>query len=153
PAPRHDQLACSLGPFRMNERRVALKERGDLEGVPAGLQDGVRLDYSPALGVKDGALPREFGDGFQLPVLHLEDQESQVRMEHDEVGVPLAGTDWHVVPTQVVRIELVLEPLGEPALSRGHPWQARIPARYELPHLTPSLSSSPHRKIPKKWVM
>jgi hypothetical protein len=51
-------------------------------------------------------------DGAQAEVFDLQDQDAPARVQHDEVGVQLLRADGHVVPEQVVVVELLLQPFS-----------------------------------------
>jgi hypothetical protein len=51
-------------------------------------------------------------DRFQPPVLDFQDQQAAPRVQDHEVRVGVPRADGHVVPDQVVVVELLLQPFG-----------------------------------------
>ena len=74
----------------------------------------------PAVAVQDfPVLAGDVANGVQMPVLGLQHQQTPSGVQHHEVRVCLFGAYGHVVPQQVVGIELLLQPLGQASLARG----------------------------------
>jgi hypothetical protein len=59
-------------------------------------------------------------DGVQVPVFGLQYQQPAPGVQHHKVRVGLLGANGHVVPQQVVVIQLLLQPLGQTPLAGGH---------------------------------
>ena len=126
----------------MTQRRVALQHHADLERIGAGLQQRVVLLDQAAIGHQGELGAVGVADGVGLPVLHLQHQQAATGMEDDEIGVALFQADRHVVPDQVVVLELLLQPLGNAFLAAGHARQAAAASRNECCHWRPWLTLS-----------
>jgi hypothetical protein len=61
---------------------------------------------------------------LQPPVLDFQDQQAAPRMQDDEVRVGVPRADGHVVPDEVVVVELLLEAFGQAPLALCHPRHA-----------------------------
>jgi len=58
---------------------------------------------------------------IQLPVLHLDDQQSPAGMKQEEIRMHALRSDRDVVPTEPVVLEVRLQPLREAPLPARHP--------------------------------
>jgi hypothetical protein len=118
-APREAQRALGAA-FGRHELRITRQRIDHLVRVVAGLLD--RVDDGLRLAARHDlpGLLVGLGDGLEAPVLHLQDQQPAARVQHDEIGMRLSGADRHVVPDEVVVVELLFQPLGQPALALRH---------------------------------
>ena len=141
PAPRHDQLAGVARALRVAQRGVALQHHADLQRICARLQQRVVLLYQAALGDQGELGAVGVADGVGLPVLHFQHQQAAARVEHHEVRMALLEPDRHVVPEQVVVLQLLFQPFGDTLLAAGHARQAAVAGWDECCHRRPWLTS------------
>src|SRR5262249_39060908 len=57
------------------------------------------------------------GDGVERPVLHLEDDQAESGVEHDEVRAALAGPEGGVAPDEGLVGEVAVDGRGDAALA------------------------------------
>ena len=142
-APRHQQLAGAFVARRVAQRRVLLQQADDLHRVVARLAQRVGFGHPAPFGIDDGAVAVDLRQGVRLPVLDLQHQEPAGRVQHHEVRMPVARPDGHVVPAQVLVIELVVQTRREAAFPAGHARQAGAAARNQRGHWIPPILGAP----------
>ena len=59
-------------------------------------------------------------NGLGAPVFHFQNQQPAPGMHHHKIRVQVPGADRHVVPKQIVVVELLLKPFSQPAFAAGH---------------------------------
>ena len=72
--------------------------------------------------------------GGQAEVLDLQNQDTPARVHDNEVRVLVLRADGHVIPKQVIGIELLLKAFGKAALAAGHARNATAQRWYECCH-------------------
>ena len=92
----------------------------DLVGVMTRLLDRVRDVLWNAVGEDLPGLLVGGADRLQAPVLDFQDQQAAARVQHHEVWMGVLRANRHVVPDQVVVVELLLQTLGGSALPLRH---------------------------------
>ena len=133
PRKHHFALAAAIG---VHQALVGAQGIEHGVGVVAGLGEGGLDGFGlVAGGVQNGPVFLVcLHDGAQAEVFDLQNQQPPAGVQHDEVGVQLLRADGHVVPKQVVVVELVFQPLGQALFSRCHAPQARTQCRYQCRH-------------------
>ena len=61
--------------------------------------------------------------------------DAAARVRHAKVGVGVTWPHWHVVPEQVVILQLLRQPLGQTALARSHTRCAGADCRAQCCHV------------------
>ena len=133
PGKHHFALAAAIG---VHQALVCTQRAKHGMGVVAGLGEGGLDVFGLAAGVIQNG-PVVFAglhDGAQAEVFDFQNQQPPAGVQHDEIGVQLLGTYGHVVPEQVVLIELLLQPLRQTSLTTGHTRNARAYRRYQCRH-------------------
>jgi hypothetical protein len=120
--------------FSLHQLRVALQRIDDLDGAVAGLLQ--RIHHRLDMPVRDDfkVFPRGLANGVQSPIFRLQNQRPSLRMDHHKVRVGLLRPHGHVVPQQVVVLQLLLQPLGQTALARSHARHAGAECRDQCRH-------------------
>lgn len=88
--------------------------------VVPGLHDRIGHTLRNALGQDLPGLLARRADRLQPPVFDFENQQPAPRMQNDEIRMSVFRADGHVVPDQVVIVELLLQALGRSALALRH---------------------------------
>ena len=114
-APREGELAV-----RVCEPVVFGQCIHDLMGVVPSLLDGVRNVLGNPLSQDFPGLLVGRANRFQAPVLDLKDEQPAPWMQNNKIGMGVLWPDGHVVPGQIVVVELLLQPLGGASLPLRH---------------------------------
>ncbi|MCY1535241.1 hypothetical protein D9M68_706360 [compost metagenome] len=146
-APRKGQLAL-VSAFGLHQLRVALQRIHHLVRVLPGLLQRVGNGLGAELAVDVPGLFVGLDQGGEPEVLHLQDQDAPARVHDDKVRVLVLGADGHVVPEQVVGIELVFQPFGGAAFAGRHARYAAAEGGYQCGHGVVSICF-PGRMMPQ----
>jgi hypothetical protein len=110
--------------------------------VVPGLLQRIRNVLGNALRQDLPGLLARRADGLEPPILHFEDEQPAPGMQHDEIGMRVRRTDRHVIPDQVVVVELLLESLGGSSLPLSHARDAGAQSRYDGRHFVSRIPES-----------
>lgn len=133
-APGKAELAGMRVALLTDEGRIPLQQLDHSVGIDAGLLEGIGGALEARGRDEHGAELVDALQVLQLPVLDLQHQDAAARVQDQEVGMRAAGADGHVVPEQVVVLELGLQALGQAAFARGHPGFAAVEGRNQGSH-------------------
>jgi hypothetical protein len=108
-----------------------LQQVADFVGVLPGLFERVGNPLEACIGEDTEALPIDFPNGIELPVLDFQHQQAAARVEDNEVGMHVARPERYVVPKQPVVFELLFEAVCEASLTACHVRHAGADRRYQ----------------------
>ena len=117
--PRKGQLAL-VWAFGGRQLRVTLQRIDYLVCVLPGLLQWIWNGLGAEVAMDDPGLFVGLDEGGEPEVLDLQDQDASARVHDDEIRVQVLGPYSHVVPQQVVVVELLFQPLGCAALAGCH---------------------------------
>ena len=121
-------LPLALG---VDELGVALERIDDVMRMLAGLFRRIADCLGNTFGQDFPRPLAGLANRVQMPILDFEDQQSAAWVKHDEVGVRALGADGHVIPEQIVVIELLLKPFGKTLFATRHARHATAQSRNE----------------------
>jgi len=118
----HDQLGIFLQPI------------DQLIGTLTNLLQGI-ADRLEAMGGKNGRRHLiHFLDGIQLPVLHLQQQQTTQRMQDNEIRVALSLAYRQLVPAEIIILQVGFQTPGKTLFARLHAAQTAIECRNQAGH-------------------
>ena len=118
----------------LHKLHIALQCFVNLRRVLSGLLQGVDNCFGAAVAQDFPVLFVGLQDGAEPPVFDLQHLDAPARVHDAKVWVGVTRTHRHVIPKQVVVIELLLKPLGQAAFAVGHTRYARAHRRNKSRH-------------------
>ena len=118
----------------MHQLRVALQCFDHLVGVLPRLLQWAGNGLGARIAVDFPGLLVGADEGGEAKVFDFQNQDAPARVHDHKVWVLVFGADGHVVPQQVIGIELELQPLAHASLPARHTRNATPQCWYQCCH-------------------
>ena len=103
--------------FRPNQLGVSLQDIHNSQGIVPRLLQRIFLFDGTAINDDGCFLTVDRLDSGQSPIFDLEDDQASAGVHDDKVRVKSGGTDGHVVPAEVILLQLCFQQMSESSLA------------------------------------